>query len=498
MPISTAIDPSARARGVGIKTTFKNLGASSAVILPQRVAVIGQGATAATYATTKTQFTTSKEVGDAYGFGSPIHLASKQIFPDNGDGIGTIPATFYPLEDDGSGVVSSGDITPSGTITKAGAFRVSVNNILSESFVIAAGDSVATIVAAIVAAINANIDMPIIAVDGTTLVTFTSKWEGTSANDIVTSISGTSDTGVAYAITQAAGGLVNPDVQDALDQVGDIWETMVVDCLEATDTTTLDIYDAFGEGRWGALVRKPLVVFHGSGEAVVNTAIAIPDARKTDRTNVTIPVPGSVDLPCVIAAEAVKRAAVLANNNPAHDYGRQRLNGLTPGTDAEQWTFAQRDQAIKAGLSSTQVRDGEVVTSDTVTYYHPDGEVNPAFAYVVNIVKVQNTTFNIDLIFDSPEWDGAPLIPDDQPTVNPDAKRPKDAVAEVASLLDTLGLAAIISDPEGAKKRTQAGINGTNPNRLDLLVSFALSGNSNIVSIDQEFGFFFGTQTIIS
>jgi phage tail sheath gpL-like len=460
--------------------------------LPQRVAVIGQGSTAATYATTKRQVTSAAQAGQLYGFGSPVHLATLQLLPANGDGVGSIPVTIYPLVDDASGVASAGDITPAGTPTEAAEYVIRVNNIDSAPFVISVGDVVADVVDSMVAAVNASINIPVIAADGTTKLDLTAKWEGTSGNDLVVEVIGSTTAGNTFAITQPVGGLVNPDVQGALDQIGGVWETLVVNCMDAADTTTLGLYRTHGEGRWGALVRKPYVAFTGTTESDPSTATVTPEANKTDRVNAFLPAPSSNDLPLAIAARGVARIAVLANNNPPHDYGRQELTGLTPGADGDQWNYADRDLAVTGGCSTTEVRDGVVNLSDTVTFYHPTGEEPPAYRYVVDIVKLQNIIFNLDLIFASAEWNGAPLIPDDQPTVNPAAKQPKMAKAEVNALLDNLGLEAIISDPETAKASTQAEINGSNPKRLDVATTVQLSGNTNIVSVDFNFGFFFG------
>ena len=46
MAISTAVDQSAVARVVGIKTEFKTFGGPGVTFLPQRIAVLGQGNTA--------------------------------------------------------------------------------------------------------------------------------------------------------------------------------------------------------------------------------------------------------------------------------------------------------------------------------------------------------------------------------------------------------------------------------------------------------------------
>lgn len=498
MAISSAVDVSAVARVVGIKTQFKDLRGGGILFLPQRIAVVGQGNTAAVYDTTKRQVTSATQAAELYGFGSPIHLALRQLFPVNGDGVGTIPVTVYPLEDDGSGVAASGDITPTADQTEAAAYTVRVNNIDSEPFVIAADATVADITASITAAINAVLEMPVTATDNTTDVGLSAKWAGESGNDIIVEVVGPDSGGASFAVTQPTGGLVNPDVQPALDQVGNVWETMVLNCLNTADDTALDAFQTFGEGRWGALVRKPLVVFTGDTSTTVNDAITVPDARKTDRVNAQLVAPASNDLPLVVAARQLARIAPVANNNPPQDYGSQDATGLTPGPDGDQWNYAQRDQAVKGGSSTIEVKDGVVNISDVVTFYHPTGDPIPAYRFVVDIVKVQNIIFNLDLIFATKEWDGAPLIPDDQPTVNRSAKKPKAAVAAVSAMLDSLGLNAIISAPETAKANTAAAINDQNPKRLDVSTTVQLSGNTNIISVDLNFGFFFGAQTVVA
>jgi phage tail sheath gpL-like len=406
--------------------------------------------------------------------------------------------TFYPLEDDLSGVASAGDITPGGSPTEAASYLVRINNIDSEEFVIDVGDTVAQVVTAMTAAINAVLEMPVIATDSTTKMDLASKWKGTSANDIYVEVVGSTTAGNTFVVTQPTGGLVNPDVDTALNQVGNVWETMMLNCMDVADTTTLGKYATFGEGRWGALVRKPLVVFSGETSPTVAAAITVPDARKTDRTNAQLVAPGSKDLPFVTAARQLARIAVVANNNPPRDYGSQDATGLTPGDDGDQWTYADRDQAVKGGSSTVEVKDGVINVADVVTFYHPTGDPIPAYRFVCDIVKLQNIIFNLDLIFATAEWDGAPLIPDDQPTINPDAKKPKSAVAAVAAMLDSLGLNAIISDPETAKANTVAEIDAGNPKRLNLVTTVQLSGNTNIKSVDLNFGFFFGTATVVA
>jgi phage tail sheath gpL-like len=492
-----AVDISARARVVGIETEFKNLRAGQIIFLPQRIAVIGQGNSAAVYDTVKRQVTSAIEVANLYGFGSPVHLAARQLFPENGDGVGSIPVTIYPLEDDAGGVPSTGDVGATGTATESGTVFVKINNIRSEPITILDGEDGVDLEDRITDAINAVLEMPVTAVAnaGTSVADLTSKWEGTSANGIIVEVEGTI-AGLVFVITAMAGGLANPDVQDALDQVGDVWESLILNCMDIADTTTLGLFDIYGEGLWGSLRHSPTVVFTGNTATTPTAATAVSDARKPDRTNSQLVAPGSNDLPFVVAARQLARIAPVANNNPPQDYAGQKASGLTPGLDGVQWTFVDRDFALKKGSSSIEVKDGVINLSDTITFFHPDGEIDPAYRYVADIVKIQNILFNTSLIFNAPDWAGAPLIPDDQPTINPTAKSPKSAVAAVASMIDSLALNAIISDPATAKASIVAEINDQNPKRLDVVFTIQLSGNTNIIAINFNFGFFFGTPAI--
>jgi phage tail sheath gpL-like len=266
--------------------------------------------------------------------------------------------------------------------------------------------------------------------------------------------------------------------------------------MEVGDSATLDKYEAWGDARWGADVKKPAMVFCGSSETNDATMIALGDGRKADRVNGVVRVPGSESMPCQIAARAVARIAVVANGNPPHDYGGLKLTGVAPGTDAQQDNYAARDALVQAGIGTTTIEDGVVLMSDTVLFYHPDGELPPAYRYVCDVVKLQNLIFNLDLIFNAPEWDGAPLIPDGQPTTNPTARTPSTAKAAVNSLIDAFALLAILSDPESTKPLTTAAIDGSNPKRLNIALTVKLSGNANIISIDFNFGFYFGVQQI--
>jgi phage tail sheath gpL-like len=487
------IEASAVARVTGITTEFINLRVESVLFLPQRIAVFAQGASASTYSTDKVEVESGAQIGALFGWGSPAHLIADALKPANGSGVGSIPVTLYPLEDGYEAVTAEGSITPSGSQTKAATYYVRAGGVLSAPFVVDPDtDSVAEICDAIVDAVNAVPKMPIIATGNATDVVVAPKWAGPSGDLVVVEVIGDA-LGVTYTIVQPTGGLVVPDITAALAQMGNVWETMLLNAEDIAETTLLDEFQTEGETRWGELVRKPFVCFTGNTIAAQASATAVSDARPTDRINAQLVAPGSPTLPCVVAARQLVQIARVANNNPPVDYGSRAVSGVIPGTDAEQWNYSVRDLAVKNGSSTIEVRDGLVHVADVVTFYHPTGEEPPAYRYVVDIVKLQNIIFNVDLIFATAEWDGAPLVPDNQAVTNPAARKPKSAKSEVAALMDALGLAAIISDPTGAKKTITAEIDSGNPKRLNVSGTFPLSGNANIKDFTLRWGFFFGT-----
>lgn len=498
MTTSTAFSPSRVARGVAIKTTYKNLGGSAARGRPVKIGVIGQGGSSTTYASTKRQVFSASEVGTIYGFDSPLYQAALSLLPPNGDGVGDIPVYVYPLQQPAvGGVQAAGTITPSGTPTSTEIHEVYISNIKALDVVIESGDVVADITAKITAAINGVLGMPGTAVDGTTVVNFTVGWEGTSGNDVVIRVVPPDGANVTLTPVQPTGGAGTIDVDPAADNeglplIGEEWVSHILNCLQYTDSTNLNKYSTWGDGRWQPEVYKPAVVFTGTAEATLATVTAVTDARKTDKTNAILTNPGSGDLPLVIAADQLRRIAKLANEIPPHDYGSQDCPRLRAGDDSVQWTSAQRQAAVIAGTSTIEVKDGVVNCSDIVTCYHPTGEEPPAYRYVCDIEKIAFMIYNTDLIFNNAGWNGAPLVPNNQAVKEPTAKKPKMAVGELYALFDSAGEQAIISDPDFAKENTTADISGTNPKRLDVNEVFKLSGNANVISIDIDFGFYYG------
>lgn len=325
-----------------------------------------------------------------------------------------------------------------------------------------------------------------------TAVAITSAWKGSSANNLKVEILSDADAGVTFTVVQPTGGTVNPDVTSALEQVGNTWETMVLNALEISDTATLDKFAEWGEPRWGGLFRRPAIVFTGNTIAAVDSATAVAAARGTDMVNAQLVAPGSPNLPFVVAAAQLAKIAASYNADPASDPMGTQVPAITPGNDSEQWDYPQRELAVLAGSSTIEVVDGVIRLSDTVMFYHPSGEEPPAYRYVSDVVKLANILYNFELEFTKPEWQGAPLLSDGQSSDHPRAKRPSDAKAAAATVVYRLGRSAILDKVTDSQKAIRAEKDANNSKRINLVVPVVLAGTVNVIDLVIPWGFSYG------
>jgi phage tail sheath gpL-like len=479
---------SAISRVTGVNVEFRNFNAGGGGFLPQRLAVLGIGNDDAEYSLQKHESIGSADaIGRRYGYGSPLHLAARQLFPISGGGA-NFPVTFYPLRPLETAVASSGSISCDGIATAAGSGTVYIGGIAAE-FPVAKAASAEAVLNAIKTAINTKIEMPVIAgnIESGELLLI-SKWSGESGNDITIEVE-TITEGFTFGISKMTGGALDPDISPALEEIGQIWETFILSTFAWKKQSRLDQYQLFCEGRWSELEKKPCLVAHGSTDDFYDRT-AVTDLRKSDYGNFLIQSTGSRELPFVIAARGlVSDIMTNANSNPPLGYKGQ-LTGLAAGADSAQENYTARNNAITKG-ASTNLKVGSVAElNDIVTFYHPENEMIPSRRFVVDLVKLQNVVFNVRMIMESDEKKGAPLVSDNTVTTNPRAIQPKTIKTELMNLADALARAAIIQEPIFTKERLVVKIDSTNPKRVNTQYPVKLSGNVEVISNDIYFGFY--------
>lgn len=485
------VSASAISRVTGVSVSYKNFNAGAAQMLGQRLAVIGVGNHGVTYGTDKYECEgTAEEIGEKYGYGSPLHLAARQLFPTTGKSA-SFPVTFYPLAEAENGVQATGKIGCTGTATVLGSGTVICGGIKAQ-FAVAKSATASTVLASIKDAINSVLEMPVQAGEiSEGELTLTAKAAGTVGNDITLSIDA-NITGLVFSTTSMANGAIDPDIDTALAKVGEVWETAFLCCFNYNDTDKLEKAFVFGEGRWSENVKKPCLFFWGCTDGFA-TRTAVTDARPTDYVNALVVSVGSPELPYVVAARAmINDILTTADSNPACGY-KGLLSGLAAGADSVQENYNTRNNSVKKG-SSTNIKNGSVAElNDIITFYHPTAEGKfPSRRYVVDIIKLMNIVYNMRLILEADEKKGAPLIEDNTVTSNPSAIQPKMVKGELLNLARTLADKAIIQDTEFTKDGLKAEIDSENPKRLNVTFPVKLSGNAEVISGDIYYGFYLG------
>lgn len=496
MAISNAFPQDRVARGLAIKTEYEAPVLSEPKGRPIKILAYGVPAADVSVASEPYDFVSLADTATKFGRKSTIYEMAKMLKPQYGAGIGAIPLTFFPLAVTGTPAQAAGTVTPTGTCTVAQTYYVKVNNQLSNAIVMTGttgGATVADWIDKAVVAINAVLDIPVTATDGTTVLNLEVGFE-TDAGDFV-HVEVVSPTGaeLTFVTVQPTGGGGTIDMDSVWAVFGEEWYSHVVNGVDdATGSSVLNAAQTFGDLRWGATIHKPFKHYTGSNEATAATIRAITDARTTDKVNSIQWTPDSNDLPWVIAARMVAIRCATNNEDPAQDAQLRKCDFLTVGRAAYQLDSDARDLAVKDGLSTIEVIDNSVHISDSVMCYHAAGEDPPGYRYDVDIEKECGMIHSIDLIFSNPADAGNPLIPDDQDTTNPNARKPSYYKEKLDALYRGAGLAAWISDPDYAVENSQVVISGTNPKRLDVSAVYKLSGNVGVISVNNKFSFYLG------
>ncbi len=490
------VSPSAVSRVCGVEVSYKNFNSGRAFMLPQRLAVVGQGNDDSTFSEDKFLVEgNANAVAEKYGYGSPVHLASLQLFPQIGTGA-DFPVTIYPLKKADGAEPAKGSVSvefsgAESTATETGSAFIFVGGVKAE-FVVKKGDNADAVLQSVKKAVDSVLKMPVKTEDvAGSKLPLVSKWSGESSNLITLEVK-SKLANLVFTVEKFTGGAKDPNVETALKKVGPVWETFVLDCFNYNNETRLDTYQSFGEERWGAFEKKPVLVCHGCTDDFA-TRTAVSDKRKKDYINFLIVSVKSRELPFVIAARAMLHDVVsTANANPPQGY-KGLLAGLHCGKDEEQENYQQRNMSVLRG-SSTNIKNGSVAElNDVVTFYHPESEGTlPSKRYVVDLVKLMNVVFNARLIMDADNIKSAPMVSDDTVTSNKRAVQPKVIRTSFMNLADSLALQAIIQEPKFTKKKMVVEIDDKNPKRLNVAFPVKLSGNVEISDTMVYFGFYLG------
>lgn len=316
------------------------------------------------------------------------------------------------LDDDGSGVDATGTIAVSGTATEAGTLTVIIGSERNHKFDVAVADTdtATAIGTTIEAAINADLDVPVTAVNSTGTVTMTSINAGTYGNSIAIEVRGEVG-GVTTPVTGMASGATDPTLTAIFDVIGEkryqaiVWpypnDTVVVRAL-------LDPrFNADGKVQDG-------VAFTALADTVSNlktlaaalnsqSLLIIGDQLETE-TNYA--GPANVEIPMVTAAQFAGFRGlrldsagfsiadlVITTNGPLDGFGGPALASkpyfntnfaeLIPIQTGRGFDDAEIEDLKDNGVSviGNNIADSGVVSGEFITTYKTDTAGNPDVSF---------------------------------------------------------------------------------------------------------------------
>lgn len=373
------------------------------------------------------------------------------------------------LADAGAGVATTGTLTVSGPATADGALTVYFGGV-PVSIPVASGDVANDIAADLGAAINANSNVLVTASVATNVVTYTFKHKGLLGNDYPVSF-GLNDevfpAGVDVAPVHGTNGALNPDIQDAIDSIGDMQFRVIVSPY--TDASNLTKWETELANRWGPLKSNDGHVF-----AAVNVdsgaAISLGLSRNSPHSSILFN--GGSPTPSFIAAAIL--GSVVSFYSPidqARPLQTLPLTGIIAPRPEDRLILEERNTLLYSGIATSTVDAGGVVRIERLITTHKEDAIgNPDESYLdyetLAILSYLRFSFRAYFGTKYPRHkladDGAVRYAPGQPIMTP-----KLARAEAISLFADWEEAGLVEDASQFAAELVVERNTTDKNRLD-------------------------------
>lgn len=336
--------------------------------VPIEALLIGQSIAAGTgVAATKYSVTNPDEVSILGGAGAHIHMMAKAFFKN----VSTAPCTIIMLDDGGSATAATVTSTITGTAaTEAGELDIYFNGIRVATSV-AVDDTPTATGDNVVIAVGLLDGFPATVANGAGVLTWTMKSKGIAAGDIDVRDSYNSKEKVPAGLTVVHGtpstGTVDPDVQDAIDVIGDDWFNLVANpYTDATNTAAIKTYAAAQDG---PMVQKDQIWF---GMLRDTRANIITYGLDTTNHNSKYLATGawykrlqSTSEGAAAITGAYAQSLLGDVGQPLH---RIALQGISALDKNDVWTDTERNQVATSGIMTFTDGTG-VQTESTVTMY---------------------------------------------------------------------------------------------------------------------------------
>lgn len=381
----------------GTYVEINSANASTDVTQNQRIMVIGQKKSGGNIAALTPTLITSYDQAVA-GFGAASMLANmfKVLFDNN-------PNTekwAIALDDVSGGTAATGSITVTASGVLAGTISLYMGGILIPVTVLA-GDDDDNIASAIIAAINANTEIPVTAVvdgsdDAKVNLTFDHKGLVGNKYDIRVNYAGSSagevlPTGVSLSIVQLTSGATDPDVATAFAVMPDQQFQYIV--MPYIGSANLTAADTEMTSRWNAMRMLDGHVFVAD-RGTVGTMSTLGNSRNSQHMSLLDAGNNSPTPPYLWAAALVGQVAAQASSDPALPFNGLPLNDVLAPPQANRRTQNERQTLLSDGVATHYIgNDGKAYIERLTTTYQTSGVGLPDNTY-----RDANTPFTLSYI----------------------------------------------------------------------------------------------------
>ena len=433
------------------------------------------------------QITQVSQAQQYYGRGSMLaHMLEKMIEANQVNQIYAVA-----LDDAGSSVKATGKIAFTGPATAAGQVsimiggrRVRVGVSLSDT-----ADTIATnVVAALVAEADLSVDA---AVNGSNAneVDLTAKNGGEAGNEIDIRLNYFDGeelpAGVGATITDMAGGVANPDVQDVIDILDDTQYNIIANPY--TDASNLLALEAELSDRFGPLKQN-------DGYAITSKRGSFAELTtlgNSRNSQFTIVLEGNGPMsPWERAGSVAGVVALNGQIDPARPFQTLEVPGILAPQQSEIFTLTERNQLLNNGIATSLLDDSGVVRIERmITTYKTNafGAVDPSYLDLNTLLTLSYLRFDFRNTFlrKFPRHklanDGTRIAPGQA------ILTPKSARAEAVAIFRGWEELGLVEGADQFKNDLIVQRNAQDVNRLDFLLPPDLINALRVTGVQIQF-----------
>lgn len=356
---------------------------------PQKVVLLGQRLGTGTYkGVDPVQVFSDEQAAMLFGRGSQAHLMVKAAIT----AYQYLQLFVLPLDDNGTGgIAATSTITITGTASGAGQLSIWIAGVRID--VAAATAATPTAMAAkLIAAINANKNLPVTATVVAGVVTLTARNKGTFGNEFGIRAA-TTVPGVTVAVAAGTEGAGDPDVSTALAIIYGSGFNVVINPYSSNDSLTA--LRTFLESVSGPLEQRGAIGVAG-WRGTLATATTL--AGDLNEGRITLAWHNGSQLPNAFIAAGY--GAVLASQeDPARPYDGLPITGLDVTALGSQPGRGEIETALWSGVTPLKIGPGnqvQIVRAISTYTTSADGAADPSLLDITSIRTLDYVRLAID------------------------------------------------------------------------------------------------------